>query len=366
MKGIRGFVAGVIMGGAGATTDSPNRILLLRDTDGDGNADKRTVFLSGLNSPFGMTLIGNDFYVAGCRAAFCLSRRRYLDFRCGHEIVDLPAARSTITGPRTSSPAATAPSSMSRSARTPMSARTASRPRPGRAAIWEVDLKTGRHRILRLRTSAIPTAWTVLPCTDTLWVTVNERDEIGSDLVPDYMDRVKDGGFYGWPYSYYGQHVDVRMQPQRARTWWRKRQRPITRWAPTPPRSAWSSPTRRSLGRTTPMASSSASTVVNRNPRAGYRVIFVPFAGRQAERRAERGPDRLPVAGRARPRPPRRRGHRQVRRAAGGRRCRRDGVCGSPGNRAVRRDRKAGCGPPNALYIRSPPAPIPLLGPADD
>ncbi len=124
-----------------------------------------------------------------------------------------PAARSTITGPRTSSPARTAASSTRPSARTAMSARTAWRTEEGRAAIWEIDPTTGQHRIFAsgLR-NPIGMAWE--PTTGTLWTAVNERDEIGSDLVPDYMTSVQDGGFYGWPYSYYGQHVDERVEPQ--------------------------------------------------------------------------------------------------------------------------------------------------------
>ncbi|MEI9994835.1 MAG: sorbosone dehydrogenase family protein [Rhizomicrobium sp.] len=280
MKGVRGFVAGVIMGGAGAATDSPNRIILLRDTDGDGVADKRFTFISGLNSPFGMTLVGHDLYVADTDAVL---RFPYRDGETqiadkGTKLVDLPAGtinhhwtKNVIASPDGSRLYVTVGSN-SNVGENGIAAEA------GRAAIWQVDPKTGAHRIFA---SGIrnPNGMDFLPGTDTLWVTVNERDEIGSDLVPDYMTSVKDGAFYGWPYSYYGQHVDSRMQPQH----------PEAVARAIAPDYALGAHTA-SLGLTFSDKAKLGETYAhgifigqhgswNRNPRAGYRVIFVPFAG---------------------------------------------------------------------------------------
>ena len=108
---------------------------------------------------------------------------------------------------------------------------------------------------------------------------VNERDELGSDLVPDYLTSVRDGGFYGWPYSYYGQHVDERVQAANGPTWWPRRSRPTTRSGRTPRRSAWPSPS----GDACPPPFASGIFIGqhgswNRQPHSGYKVIFVPFA----------------------------------------------------------------------------------------
>ena len=278
MKGIRGFVAGIIMGGAGATTQSPNRIILLRDTNGDGVPDQKSIFLSGLNSPFGMVLVGNDFYVADTDAVL---RFPYKDGETqitanGEKVVDLPAGtinhhwtKNIIASPD-GSKLYVSIGSNSNVGENGIAAEE------GRADVWELDPKTGKHRIFA---SGIRNGngmgWA--PSTGALWITVNERDEIGSDLVPDYMTSVKDGGFYGWPYSYYGQHVDVRMQPQR----------PDLVARATPPDYALGAHTA-SLGLAfstdAKLGDAYADGVFigqhgswNRNPRAGYRVIFVPF-----------------------------------------------------------------------------------------
>ncbi|MEI9991307.1 MAG: sorbosone dehydrogenase family protein [Rhizomicrobium sp.] len=279
-KGIRGFVAGIIMGGAGAGTASPNRIILLRDTNGDGVADQRFVFLSGLNSPFGMTLIGNDFYVADTDAVlrFPYHAGDTAIADKGTKIVDLPAGTinhhwtKNVIASRDGTRLYVTVGSNSNVGENGIAAEA------GRAAIWEVDLKTGGHRVFA---SGIrnPNGMDWLPGADTLWVTVNERDEIGSDLVPDYMTSVKDGGFYGWPYSYYGQHVDARMQPQR----------PDLVAKAIAPDYALGAHTA-SLGLVFSDAAKLGPDYAhgifigqhgswNRNPRAGYRVIFVPFTG---------------------------------------------------------------------------------------
>ncbi|HJW40031.1 MAG TPA: sorbosone dehydrogenase family protein [Rhizomicrobium sp.] len=278
MKGVRGFVAGVIMGGAGAGTASPNRIVLLRDTKGNGVADKQFVFFSGLNSPFGMTLIGNDFYVADTDAVLKFSYHKGDTSIAakGVKIVDLPAGTinhhwtKNIIASRDGTKLYVTVGSNSNVGENGIAAEA------GRAAIWEIDLKTGQHRVFAsgLRN---PNGLDWEPDTGALWTAVNERDEIGSDLVPDYMTSVKDGAFYGWPYSYYGQHVDTRMQPQR----------PDLVAKAIAPDYALGAHTA-SLG----LVFSDGATLGpayrhgvfvaqhgswNRNPRAGYRVIYVPF-----------------------------------------------------------------------------------------
>jgi glucose/arabinose dehydrogenase len=280
MKGVRGIVAGVIMGGAGAATDSPNRILLLRDTKGTGVADQRNVFLAGLHSPFGMALVGNDFYVADTDA---LLRFHYNPGDTsisgpGEKIVDLPAGtinhhwtKNVVASPD-GSKLYVSVGSNSNVGENGIGAEV------GRAAIWEVDPKAKTARVFAFGIRN-PNGMDFLPGTNTLWAAVNERDEIGSDLVPDYMTSVKDGGFYGWPYSYYGQHVDTRMQPQRPDLVAKAIQPDYALGAHTA-----------SLGLTfsdkAKLGAAYAHGIFigqhgswNRNPRAGYRVIFVPFTG---------------------------------------------------------------------------------------
>jgi glucose/arabinose dehydrogenase len=278
MKGVRGFVAGIVMGGAGANAPSPDRIILLRDTNGDGVPDQKSIFLSGLHSPFGMVLVGNDFYVADTDAVL---RFPYKDVETqitakGEKVVDLPAGTinhhwtKNITASPDGSKLFVSIGSNSNVGENGMAAEE------GRADVWEVDPKTGKHRVFA---SGIRNGngmgWA--PVTGALWITVNERDEIGSDLVPDYMTSVKDGGFYGWPYSYYGQHVDVRMQPQR----------PDLVAKAIPPDYALGAHTA-SLGLAFSTGAKLGAAYTdgvfigqhgswNRNPRAGYRVIFVPF-----------------------------------------------------------------------------------------
>ena len=277
-KGIRGFVAKIIMGSAGAGSASPNRIVLLRDTNGDGVADKRFVFLKGLNTPFGMTLAGNTLYVADTDAVLAFP---YHDGDTeitapGRKVTDLPAG--TINHHWTKNVIASKDGrklyvtigSNSNVGDNGMEAEA------GRADIWEVDAATGKHRVFAFGIrNGNGMDWN--PVTGDLWIAVNERDEIGSDLVPDYMTSVKDGGFYGWPYSYYGQHVDSRIQPQR----------PDLVARAIAPDYALGSHTA-SLGLTFSTGENLGAEYSdgvfigqhgswNRNPRAGYRVIFVPF-----------------------------------------------------------------------------------------
>ncbi|WP_420994409.1 PQQ-dependent sugar dehydrogenase [Cupriavidus sp. 30B13] len=283
-KGIRGWVMKQVMKRAGAGVPSANRITLLRDTDGDGVADARSVFLKDLNSPFGMVLVGNDFYVADTDAVlrFPYQQGQTEITAPGARVVDLPAGpinhhwtKNVIASPDGSKLYVTVGSNSN-------AGENGIDKEEGRAAIWEVDPKTGAHRVFAsgLRN---PNGMAWEPVSGALWTSVNERDEIGSDLVPDYITSVKDGAFYGWPFSYYGQHVDARVQPPR----------PEMVARAIPPDYAVG-PHTASLG----MASSVGNTLPapfkdgmfvsqhgswNRKPHSGYKVIFVPFsAGKPA------------------------------------------------------------------------------------
>jgi glucose/arabinose dehydrogenase len=193
-----------------------NRILLFRDTNGDGVPELHSVFLDKLSSPFGVALVGNDFYVANADSIW---RFPYIagDTKItapGVKLTDLPGGpinhhwtKSLVASPDGTKLYAGVGSN-SNITENGIGAEL------DRAAVWEIDRATGAHRLYAtgLRN---PNGLTFEPTTNQLWAVINERDELGPDLVPDYMTSVKDGAFYGWPYSYYGQHVDPRVQPQR-------------------------------------------------------------------------------------------------------------------------------------------------------
>ena len=278
--GIRGWIMGWFMKRAGAATPSANRITLLRDTDNDGVADVRSVLLQGLNSPFGMALVGSHLYVANSDAVV---RFPYApgDLRIeapGIKLVDLPAGpinhhwTKNLIASTDGKFLYVTVGSNSNVAERGMAVET------GRAAIWQVDLDTGAQRLYAsgLRN---PNGLAWEPAGGALWTVVNERDEIGNDLVPDYLTSVRDGAFYGWPYSYFGQHVDARVKPQR----------PDLVASAIAPDYALGSHTA-SLG----LASSKATSLPtqfangmfigqhgswNRRPHSGYKVIFVSFKG---------------------------------------------------------------------------------------
>src|SRR6516225_4490602 len=211
-KGIRGMISRVVQGWAGAGVPSANRITLLRDNG--GGAASKYMFLTNLNSPFGMTLVGNDLYVANTDA---IVRFTYIESTTqitepGIKIADLPAGpinhhwtKNLIASQDGSKLYATVGSNSN-------VAENGIDKEEDRAAILEIDRATGSRRLFAsgLRN---PNGMDWEPETGILWTVVNERDELGSDLVPDYLTSVKDGGFYGWPYSYYGQHVDDRVKP---------------------------------------------------------------------------------------------------------------------------------------------------------
>ncbi|MEO6421811.1 MAG: sorbosone dehydrogenase family protein, partial [Candidatus Nitrotoga sp.] len=214
-KGIKGWVMKMMMSRAGAGVPSANRISLLRDLNGDGIAEARFVFLDKLNSPFGMALVNNDFFVANTDAVvrFPYSSGETRITAPGVKIMDLPArplnhhwTKNVIASNDGTRLYVTVGSNSN-------IAENGIDKEEGRAAIWELELPTGNKRIFAsgLRN---PNGMAWEGNSGALWTSVNERDELGSDLVPDYMTSVQDGGFYGWPYSYFGQHVDTRVQPQ--------------------------------------------------------------------------------------------------------------------------------------------------------
>lgn len=216
IKGIRDWVERMVMARAGAGVKSPNRIVLLRDTNGDGIADKQTIFIKGLYSPFGMVLVGNTLYVADTDAVVMFPYRDGDTSITANakKLVDLPAGdidyhwtKNIIVSPDGSKLYVSVGSDSN-------IGDNGMENEKGRAAIWEVDRATGKHRIYAsgLRN---PVGMDYQPQSGALWVAVNERDEMGNDLPPDYMTHVQEGAFYGWPYSYWGGHVDERVKPQR-------------------------------------------------------------------------------------------------------------------------------------------------------
>ena len=277
-KGIKGWLMGLVMKRAGAGVPSANRITLLRDSDGDGVADVRSVLLDGLNSPFGMALVGKDLYVANSDA---IVRFPYAtgDTRIsarGNKVVDLPAGpinhhwTKNLIASADGTKLYVTVGSNSNVAERGMEVEAE------RAAIWQVDISSGTHRLFAtgLRN---PNGLAWEPHTGALWTVVNERDELGSDLVPDYLTSVRDGGFYGWPYSYYGPHIDERVTSPRPDL-------VATAIAPDYALGPHTAP----LG----LASSAGTTLPevftkgmfigqhgswNRRPHSGYKVIFVPF-----------------------------------------------------------------------------------------
>lgn len=214
--GIRAWAMDVVMDKAGAKTPSADRITLLRDADGDGRAETRRAFLEGLHSPFGMTLIGSDFYVANTDAIwrFPYEEGATAITEEGSKVADLPAGpinqhwtKNIIASPDGTKLYATVGSNSN-------VAENGLEAEENRAAILEVSLPGGGTRIFAsgLRN---PNGLAWQPASGALWTTVNERDGLGDDLVPDYMTSVQDGSFYGWPYSWFGDHVDARVEPQR-------------------------------------------------------------------------------------------------------------------------------------------------------
>jgi len=278
-KGIKGWLMGRAMKQAGAAVPSANRITLLRDINGDGVADLRSVLLEGLNSPFGMALVRNQLYVADSDAVL---RFPYVTgvthiVAPGTKVVSLPAGQinhhwtKNLIASRDGRKLYVTVGSNSNVGERGMVVEA------GRAAIWEVDIESGATRIFAsgLRN---PNGLAWEPHSGALWTVVNERDELGSDLVPDYLTSVRDGGFYGWPFSYYGQHVDERVKPQQPELV----ARAIVPDYALGPHTA-SLGLASSVGTTLPERFKSGMFIGqhgswNRRPPSGYKVLFIPFA----------------------------------------------------------------------------------------
>lgn len=274
---VKGAVMERQMNKAGAGVPSANRITLLRGLGANGQAQSRSVFLDGLMSPFGMALVGNDLYVANADALLRFPYREG-DTRIsakGVKVMDLPGGlnhhwtKNVVASPdgkklyiSVGSNSNVGENGMDKE--------------EGRAAIWEFDRASGKARVFAtgLRN---PVGMAFHPQSGVLWVSVNERDELGPDLVPDYMTSVQDGGFYGWPYSYFGKHVDTRIKPQRP---------DLVARAIVPDYALGSHTASLGLafydGALMPQFQNGALVSQhgswNRKPHSGYKVIFVPFA----------------------------------------------------------------------------------------
>jgi glucose/arabinose dehydrogenase len=273
-KGIKGRAMKFFMKKAGAGVPSPNRITLLRDADGDGVAETRSPFLENLNSPFGMALVGNDLYVANTDAVLRFPYKpgaTRIDGP-GTKVVELPAGlrnhhwTKNLIASRDGRKLYVTVGSNSNAAENGIEAEE------GRAAIWEVDLASGAHRVFAsgLRN---PNGLAFEPVSGALWTVVNERDELGSDLVPDYLTSVRDGAFYGWPYSYYGQHLDDRVKPQRPDLVAKAIKPDYALGSHVAPLGLAYSEGKLGHGMFIGEHGS-----WNRMPRSGYKVVFVPFA----------------------------------------------------------------------------------------
>lgn len=283
-SGLKGWVMRKVMGRAGAGTPSANRITLLRDTDGDGRADQRSVLLSGLNSPFGMALVGDWLYVANTNAVLRFPYRPG-DLQItqpGLPVLALPAGPINHHWTKNLIASADGRTLYITVGSNSNVAERGIAVENGRASIWALDITNGGHRLFAsgLR-NPNGLAWTPAQggAAPVLWTVVNERDELGDDLVPDYLTSVRDGAFYGWPYSYFGPHLDARVQPAR----------PDLVANASVPDYALGAHTASlglaaSAGNQLPKAFANGMFVGqhgswNRRPHSGYKVVFVPFEG---------------------------------------------------------------------------------------
>ena len=278
-QGLKGWVMGRVMARAGAATPSANRITLLRDADGDGVAEQRSVLLSGLNSPFGMALIADSLYVANTNALLRFPYRSgaLRIAEPGVVVAPLPAGvinhhwTKNLLASRDGHTIYVSVGSNSNVGERGMEAEQ------DRAAIWSVDLATGTPKVFAsgLRN---PNGMAWEPRTGQLWTVVNERDELGSDLVPDYLTAVNADDFFGWPYSWYGRHVDARVQPPRPELVARARVPDFALGPHVAPLGLVSA-----AGNALPTPYAQGMFIGehgswNRRPHSGYRVVFVPFA----------------------------------------------------------------------------------------
>ena len=275
--GLKAWVMGLVMARAGAAVPSADRITVLRDGDGDGFAERHAVLIEGLHSPFGMALVGDTLYVANADAlvSFPYHHGQLRRDTAPTRVAGLPGGpinhhwtKSLLASPD-GSRLYVGVGSNSNVGENGMAAEV------DRAAILEVDPASGDYRVFAsgLRN---PVGLDWQPRSGALWTVVNERDELGSDLVPDYLTSVRDGAFYGWPYSYWGQHVDARVQPPRPDL--------VARAiAPDYALGNHVAPLGLAFYDGALMPRFSGGAVIgehgswNRRPLSGYQVVFVPF-----------------------------------------------------------------------------------------
>ena len=270
-------IAGMIKKRGKSSVEGGNRITLLRDRDGDGQTDLQTTFIDGLDAPYGLAFVDGKIYVAnqGNLVSFDYTEGATRIDGPGTEVTKLPSVinhhwTKAMTASPDGSKLYVGIGSNSNVGERGMDVEE------DRAVIWEIDRETGANRIFA---SGIrnPTALSINPWTEQLWAVVNERDELGPQLVPDYLTSVRQGAFYGWPYSYYGQHVDPRVRPQRP---------DLVRKAIAPDYALGSHVAALGLDFTTnggfggPFSEGAfvgEHGSWNRNDPSGYKVTFVPF-----------------------------------------------------------------------------------------
>jgi len=278
-SGLYFWIMSKVQARAGAGVPSANRITLLRDADGDGIAEVRTPFIEGLNSPFGMALVGDQLYVANTDAVVKFQYVPGADriTGSGTRVVDLPAGpfnhhwTKSLIASRDGSKLYATVGSNSNVAENGLAIEIE------RASIWEIDPAKNSRRLYAsgLRN---PNGMAWEPDTGVLWTVVNERDDLGQDLVPDYLTSVRDGGFYGWPWSYFGPNVDPRVEPKRPDL-------VATALVPDYALGAHVAALGLTAARGNALPAQFANGMFigqhgswNRRPRSGYNVVFIPFS----------------------------------------------------------------------------------------
>ena len=270
------FIAGYIKSIGTTSVKGGDRLTLLRDADGDGKPELRSVLIDRLDAPYGLALVGSELFVAeqGALLRFPYQTGQTQIARtAGTLVAKLP---SRVNHHWTKSLAASADGSKlyvgigSNSNITERGLAV----EEDRARIWEIDRATGEHRAYATGVRN-PTALAINPWNQGLWAVANERDEIGPRLVPDYLTSVRPGAFYGWPWSYYGQHVDPRVRPQNPA---------MVAIAQAPDYALGSHVAALGLAFSNGGAFGDGAFVGqhgswNRSDPAGYKVVFVPFAG---------------------------------------------------------------------------------------
>lgn len=278
-SGIVNRVMNYMMRKAGAGVASPDRITLLRDADGDGRAEVKSAFLTGLHSPYGMALVGDTLYVANTDAlmAFPYKSGDLKIAAKGRKILNLPAQAPNMHWTRSLVASRSGLLYIGVGSNSNI-AENGLELEENRANVLEVNPKTGDYRIFASGMRN-PVGLAFEPESDVLWGVVNERDGLGSDLVPDYLTRVEFGGFYGWPWNYWGGYEDRRVQPQRPEIR-EYTKRPDYALGNHVAALGLSFATGAKLGTTFGNgAFVGLHGSWNRKPAAGYKVVFVPFAG---------------------------------------------------------------------------------------